>query len=216
MINLPFVSNSILNQFIAELRNIDSQTDSMRFRRNLERIGEIFAYEISKTFKYEKKLIKTPLGESEMMLPLNKIVLATIMRAGLPLHNGMLSFFDYAENAFISAFRKYHKDGTFDIQFGYLSSPLVNGKTLIISDPMLATGSSMVLAYKSMLEKGIPFHTHIVSIVASKEGVEYIKRNIPDKDYTLWLGAIDDELTAKAFIVPGLGDAGDLAYGPKE
>jgi uracil phosphoribosyltransferase len=216
MINLPFVSNSILNQFIAELRAIDIQTDSMRFRRNLERIGEFFAFEISKTFRYEKQLIKTPLGELEMMLPANVVVLATIMRAGLPLHNGLLSIFDKAQNAFISAFRKYHKDGSFDIQFGYMSSPLIAGKILILSDPMLATGSSMVLAYKSMLDKGQPEHTHIVSVVASKEGVEYLKRNLPEKDYTLWLGAIDDELTAKAFIVPGLGDAGDLAYGAKE
>jgi uracil phosphoribosyltransferase len=216
MINLPFVSNSVLNCFIAELRDIGIQKDSMRFRRNLERIGEIFAYEISKTFKYEKKSIKTPLGESEMMLPVNEIVLGAIMRAGLPLHNGLLSFFDNAQNAFISAFRKYHKDGSFDIQFGYLSSPSIENKTLILSDPMLATGSSMVLAYKSMLERGQPSHTHIVSVVASKEGVEYLRRNLPEKDFTLWLGGIDDELTAKAFIVPGLGDAGDLAYGPKE
>jgi uracil phosphoribosyltransferase len=216
MINLPLFPNSILNQFLSELRNVEVQNDSMRFRRNLERIGEIIAYEISKTFRYEKKSIKTPLGESEMMLPVNQVVLATIMRAGLPLHNGLLSFFDNAGNAFISAFRKYHKDGTFDIQFGYLSSPSIEGKTLIISDPMLATGSSMVLAYKSLIEKGEPEHTHIVSVVASKEGIEYVKKNLPDNDYTLWLGAIDDELTAKAFIVPGLGDAGDLAYGPKE
>jgi uracil phosphoribosyltransferase len=216
MHNIPFVHNSILNQFLAELRNIEIQNERMRFRRNLERIGEIFAYEISKTFRYEKKSIRTPLGESEMMLPVNEIVLATIMRAGLPLHNGLLSFFDKSENAFISAFRKYHKDSSFDIQFGYLSSPLINGKTLIISDPMLATGSSMVLAYKSMLDKGQPEHTHIVSVLASKEGVEYVRKNIPEKDYTLWVGAIDDELTAKAFIVPGLGDAGDLAYGSKE
>jgi uracil phosphoribosyltransferase len=216
MINLPFINNSILNQFLAELRNVEIQHERMRFRRNLERIGEIFAYEISKSFTYEKKLIKTPLGDSEMMLPVNELVLATIMRAGLPLHNGLLSFFDKSENAFISAFRKYHKDASFDIQFGYLSSPLITGKTLIISDPMLATGSSMVLAYKSMLEKGQPEHTHIVSVLASKEGVEYVKKSIPEKDYTLWLGAVDDELTAKAFIVPGLGDAGDLAFGPKE
>jgi uracil phosphoribosyltransferase len=216
MINLSFIPNSVFNCFVAELRNIQIQKDSMRFRRNLERIGEIFAYEISKTFKFEKKLIKTPLGESEMFLPVDEVVLATIMRAGLPLHNGMLSFFDNAQNAFISAFRKYHKDSSFDIQFGYISSPLIEGKTLIISDPMLATGSSMVLAYKSILEKGQPKHTHIVSVVASKEGVEHVKKNIPEKDYTLWCGAIDDELTAKAFIVPGLGDAGDLAYGAKE
>jgi len=216
MINLPALSNSILNKFISELRDIKTQTDSMRFRKNLERIGEIFAYEISKTLIYEKKMVKTPLGECEMFLPDNKMVLASILRAGLPLHNGLLSFFDGAQNAFISAFRKYHKDGSFDIQFGYLSSPEIDNKTVILSDPMLASGSSMVLAYKSLLEKGKPLHTHIVSVIASKEGIQYLRKSIPEKNYTLWVGAVDDELTAKAYIVPGLGDAGDLAFGPKE
>jgi len=216
MINLPAISNSILNKFISELRDINTQTDSMRFRKNLERIGEIFAYEISKTLIFEKRMIKTPLGECEMLLPETKIVLASILRAGLPLHNGLLNFFDGAQNAFISAFRKYHKNGSFDIQFGYLSSPDINNKTVILSDPMLASGSSMVLAYKSLLEKGKPAHTHLVSIIASKEGVEFLKKNIPEKNYTLWVGAVDDELTAKAYIVPGLGDAGDLAFGEKE
>lgn len=216
MVVLPKLGNSILNQFISEIRSADIQTDSMRFRKNLERIGEIFAYEISKKLTYESKIIKTSLGELEMLLPKNDVVVASILRAGLPLHNGILNFFDGAQNAFISAFRKYHKDGSFDIQFGYLSSPDINNKTMIISDPMLATGSSMVLAYKSMLKKGNPAHTHIVSVIASKEGVEYLKKNISDKNYTLWLGAIDDELTAKAYIVPGLGDAGDLAFGSKE
>jgi len=216
MINLPATGNSILNKFISELRDINIQKDSMRFRKNLERIGEIFAYEISKTLLYEKKMVKTQLGELEMLLPVSDIVVASILRAGLPLHNGLLGFFDDAENAFISAFRKYHKDGSFDIQFGYLSSPNTANKTLIISDPMLASGSSMVLAYKSMLEKGTPLHTHIVSIIASREGIEYLKKSIPEKNYTLWVGAVDDELTAKAYIVPGLGDAGDLAFGPKE
>jgi len=216
MINLPAVSNSIINKFISELRDIDKQKDSMRFRKNLERIGEIFAYEISKTLIYEKKLVKTPLGECEMLLPDNKMVLASILRAGLPLHNGLLNYFDDAENAFISAFRKYHKNGTFDIQFGYLSSPNIDNKVVILSDPMLASGSSMVLAFKSLMERGKPLHTHIVSVIASKEGVQYLKKNILEKNYTLWVGAVDDELTAKAYIVPGLGDAGDLAYGSKE
>lgn len=216
MINLSTTGNSILSQFISEIRNIEVHNDSMRFRRNLERIGEIFAYEISKKLKYESKNITTPLGELEMMVPINNIVVSSILRAGLPLHNGILNYFDKAENAFISAFRKYHKDGSFDIQFGYLSAPDINNKTLILSDPMLATGSSMVLAYKSMLNRGTPIHTHIVSIIASKEGVEYLRKNIPDENYTLWLGAVDDELTAKSYIVPGLGDAGDLAFGAKE
>jgi len=216
MINLSERENSILNQFISELRNEEVQADSMRFRRNLERIGEIFAYEISKTLSYEEQQIKTPLGESNMQLPVNKLIIASIMRAGLPLHQGFLNYFDNAENAFISAFRKYHKDGSFDIQFGYLASPKVDDKVLILSDPMLASGASMVLAYKSLLEKGTPKHTHIVSIIASKEGVEYLRKNTDSKKITLWLGAVDDELTAKAYIVPGLGDAGDLAYGAKE
>ena len=216
MINLSVRENSILNQFIAELRNKKVQGDSMRFRRNLERIGEIFAYEISKTLTYGQSQIKTPLGVSNMLLPTNKIIVASIMRAGLPLHQGLLNYFDKAENAFISAFRKYHKDGNFDIQFGYLASPKVDGKVLILSDPMLASGASMVLAYKSLLEKGTPEHTHIVSIIASKEGVEYIRKNTDSSKTSLWLGAVDDELTAKAYIVPGLGDAGDLAYGAKE
>ena len=216
MINLPVLGNSVLNQFISELRNVRIQNDSMRFRRNLERIGEIFAYEISKKLKYESQLITTPLGELEMLLRVDGLVVSSIMRAGLPLHNGILNYFDKAENAFISAFRKYHKNGSFDIQFGYLSAPDINNKTLILSDPMMATGSSMVLAYKNLLEKGKPLHTHIVSVIASKEGIQLLKKNIPDENYTLWVGAIDDELTAKAYIVPGLGDAGDLAYGSKE
>jgi len=216
MIRLLENENSILNRFIAELRNVNIQGDAMRFRRNLERIGEVFAYEISKTLNYKQAEVTTPLGTSEMMLPEDKMVLATILRAGLPLHQGMLNYFDRAENAFISAFRKYKKEGGFDIQFGYLSSPLINDKILVLSDPMLASGSSMVLAYKSMLEKGKPKHTHIVTVIASKEGVEYTKKHIPENDFTLWVGALDDELTAKAYIVPGLGDAGDLAYGAKE
>ncbi len=216
MIKLLNKENSILNRFIAELRDVNIQNDKMRFRQNMERIGEIFAYEISKSLNYKQEQITTPLGTSDMMLPADKIVLATILRAGLPLHQGLLNFFDRAENAFISAFRKYRKEGGFDIQFGYLSSPLINDKILILSDPMLASGSSMVLAYQSMLEKGKPAHTHIITVIASKEGVEYTKRHIPENDFTLWVGALDDELTAKAYIVPGLGDAGDLAYGAKE
>ncbi len=216
MIKKLHKTNSLLNTFISELRNREIQKDSMRFRKNLERIGEIFAYEISKTFDYEEKSITTPLGESKMLLPKNDVVVASIMRAGLPLHQGFLNFFDSAENAFISAFRKYHKDGSFKIEFGYMSSPNIENKTLILADPMLASGASMVLAYKSMIEKGKTKHTHIVSIIASKEGVDYFKKNVASKNVTLWLGAIDDELTAKAYIVPGLGDAGDLAYGAKE
>ena len=216
MIKVIGESNSILNQFIAELRDVNVQNDFMRFRKNLERIGEIFSYEVSKELHYEIRQVQTPLGIAEVNLPSDQIVLATILRAGLPLHQGMLNFFDKAENAFISAYRKYSKDGSFKIQFEHLSCPNVDGKVLVIIDPMLATGSSMLLAYKAILERGTPKHTHIVSVIASKEGVEYMRKNLPQKNITLWLGAVDDELTVKAYIVPGLGDAGDLAYGSKE
>jgi uracil phosphoribosyltransferase len=214
VINLG-AQNSIFNQFISEIRNIDVQNDKMRFRRNCERMGEIFAYEISKTFKYTKKEITTPLGVSEMMIPDEKPVLTTILRAGLPLHLGLLNYFDDAENAFISAYRKHHKDGTFDIEAEYLASPSVDKKTVILSDPMLASGSSMVVTYKSLLERGKPKKLHVVVLIASIEGIEYIKRHLPEST-TIWVGAIDDELTAQSYIVPGLGDAGDLAYGSKE
>lgn len=216
MVKVIGENNSILNQFIAELRDINVQNDFLRFRRNLERIGEIFSYELSKDLHYESHQVQTPLGIADVNLSSDQIVLATILRAGLPLHQGMLSFFDKAENAFISAYRKYSKDGSFKIQFEHLSCPKVDGKILVIIDPMLATGSSMLLAYKAILERGTPKHTHIVSVIASKEGVDYMKRNLSQKNVTIWLGAIDDELTVKSYIVPGLGDAGDLAYGGKE
>ncbi|MDD2195554.1 MAG: uracil phosphoribosyltransferase [Bacteroidales bacterium] len=216
MLKILGEKNSILNKFICELRNVEVQNDRMRFRRNLERISEIFAYELSQQLNYSAKQIQTPLGTTDIPLPTDKIVVASILRAGLPMHQGLLNYFDDAENAFISAYRKYSKDGSFKIQFEHLSCPNIKGKVLIIADPMLATGSSMILAYKALLEKGKPKHTHIVSIVASKEGVEYTRQNLTSKDVTLWLGAVDDELTVKSYIVPGLGDAGDLAYGGKE
>ena len=216
MIKVIGESNSILNQFIAELRDVNVQTDFMRFRKNLERIGEIFSYELSKELHYETKHVQTPLGIAEVNLPSDQLVLATILRAGLPLHQGMLNFFDTAENAFISAYRKYSKDGSFKIQFEHLSCPNIDGKVLVIIDPMLATGASMLLAYKAIMERGTPKHTHIVSVIASKEGVEYMRKNLPQKNVDIWLGAVDDELTSKSYIVPGLGDAGDLAYGSKQ
>lgn len=216
MVRILGNQNSILNQFIAELRDINIQNDFMRFRRNLERCGEIFAYELSKDLNFQNNQVQTPLGVAEINLPNETIVLATILRAGLPLHQGMLNFFDKAENAFISAYRKYSNDGTFRIQFEHISCPNIEGKTLVLIDPMLATGASMLLAYKAICEHGTPTHTHIVSIIASKEGVEYMKRNLSAKNTTLWLGAVDDELTVKSYIVPGIGDAGDLAYGAKE
>ncbi len=212
----PCENNSILNQFVAEMRDLNIQADSMRFRRNMERIGEIFAYEISKTLQYESREVTTPLGSALMELPAEQPVLATILRAGLPFHNGFLNYFDKGGNAFVSAYRKHHKDGKFTIQMEYISSPVLDDKTLIITDPMLATGSSIVLTYKELLTKGKPRQTHIVTIIACTDGIEYIKRNLSFENITIWAAAIDSELTAQAYIVPGLGDAGDLAFGTKE
>lgn len=216
MVNILSETNSILNTFIREIRDIDIQKDSHRFRLNFERIGELIAYEISKKLEYEKIEVTTPLGVSEINVLKNYPVLATILRAGLPLHQGMLRIFDRSENAFIAAYRKHHKDGLFDIEVEYISSPDLTGKTLILSDPMLATGSSMVLTYKDLIAKtNKPLHTHIVTIIASAQGIEFCKKNLSPKDTTIWVGAVDDELTAQAYIVPGLGDAGDLAFGKK-
>lgn len=215
MIHILGKNSSLINQYIAEMRDVNVQSDSLRFRRNMERLGEIFAYEISKTLDWEEREIITSLGVANCETISNQPVIATILRAGLPLHQGFLNAFDKAENAFVSAYRKHRKDGRFDIKVEYISSPLLENKVLIINDPMLATGASMVLSYKELCHKGQPKHTHIVSILASNQGVEYLKKNMPDDNYTLWLGALDDELTAKAYIVPGLGDAGDLAFGSK-
>ena len=206
---------SVLNSFIAEIRDHIIQKDSMRFRRNLERIGEIFAYEISKTLNYSEKDVTTPLGIAQCRTHDNDVVIASIMRAGLPLHDGMLHYFDKAQNAFIAAYRKYGKDNKFTIQIEYASSPSVEGKILILADTMLATGSSVVLAYNRLCETAGPVHTHLVCPIASSEGIEYLSKHLPHKTTTLWVGAIDEELTIKAYIVPGLGDAGDLAYGSK-
>lgn len=214
MVHVLGASNSIFNQYIAEIRDENIQKDSMRFRRNLERMGEIIAYEISKTLKYGIKEVTTPLGIANVSVPAEQPVIATILRAGLPLHQGMLNYFDQGQNAFISAYRKHHKDGSFDIHVEYMASPDLNGKVLILTDPMLASGSSMVLAYQAIIKRGIPAHTHIVSIIASTEGVEYAKKHLPS-NVTLWVGVIDEELTAQSYIVPGLGDAGDLAFGEK-
>ncbi|MDR2292883.1 MAG: uracil phosphoribosyltransferase [Prevotellaceae bacterium] len=215
MIQIIGNKSSIFNQFMLELRDVKIQKDRMRFRENLERMGEIFAYEISKALPAKRKNVETPLGSVEIDVPNTNIVLATILRAGLPLHQGMLNLFDKAENAFVSAYRKYDRDNSFEVKIEYISSPNLDSKTLIISDPMLATGASMHLVYRSLIENGIPEHTHIVSIIASKEGIDYIRKYFSKKDITIWVGAIDDELTVKSYIVPGLGDAGDLAYGCK-
>ena len=208
--------NSIFNHFIREIRDTGIQNDSMRFRRNIERIGEVFAYEISKRIEYENKDIITPLGISTESLMKEKPVLATILRAGLPLHQGLLNYFDSSDNAFISAYRKHKKGGDFEIKIEYMASPDLDGKTLFLCDPMLASGASMILAMEAILTKGTPKHIHIVSIISSSKGVEYVKENIPMKNCTLWLGAEDEEMTAQSYIVPGLGDAGDLAFGEKK
>ncbi len=214
MVHIIGNQNSVFNQFIAEIRDETIQQDSMRFRRNIERLGEIMSYEVSKTFVYEAHAITTSLGIANVQLIKDQPVIASILRAGLPLHQGVLNYFDRAENAFISAYRKHHKNGTFDIKLEYLASPDLNNKILVLCDPMLATGSSIVLTYKALLSRGIPTHTHIITLIASAEGLDFAKKNFPE-NVTIWCGAVDDELTAKSYIVPGLGDAGDLAYGQK-
>lgn len=214
MIQILGNNNSIFNQYIGEVRDVNAQKDSMRFRRNMERMGEIIAYEISKTLDYETQAIITPLGIANVPVLKEQPVIATILRAGLPLHQGILNYFDKGQNAFVSAYRKHRKDGSFEIQVEYLSSPDLTDKILILCDPMLATGSSMVLAYKALMQRGKPRHIHVVSIIASSEGVDYVKKHLPE-NITLWCGAVDDELTAQSYIVPGLGDAGDLSYGNK-
>lgn len=216
MVEVIGKQDSVFNQFLSELRDQSVQLDSARFRLNLERLGEIFAYEISKTFDYLPREIVTPLGISQMNLPAEQVVLATILRAGLPLHQGLLRFFDQAGSAFVSAYRKYTKDEKFRIKLDYVSSPAIEGKILVISDPMLATGGSAVASLKGLLEAGSPKHIHVVSALATREAIDLITRNLSRRSFTIWTGAIDDELTAQAYIVPGLGDAGDLAYGKKE
>lgn len=207
---------SLFDQFLGEIRNVEVQHDRMRFRRNLERIGELMAFEISKHLDWKTGSVTTPLGEAELPVLQDQPVVATILRAGLPLHQGVLNYFDHADNCFISAYRMNHReDGTFDIKVEYLSSPSVEGRTVILCDPMLATGGSMVLAHKALLRKGTPKHVHVVAAIASREGLEYCERHLP-KNCTIWIGGLDEELTAHAYIVPGLGDAGDLAYGSKE
>ena len=214
MVHIVGSHNSVFNQYIAEIRDEVIQKDSLRFRRNIERMGEILSYELSKTLTYETREVITSLGIANVSMIKEQPVIASILRAGLPLHQGVLNYFDRAENAFISAYRRHHKNGTFDIQLEYLASPDLNDKVLILCDPMLATGSSIVLTYKALLLRGKPRHTHIVTLIASAEGVEYAKKNLPE-NVTIWCGAVDEELTAKSYIVPGLGDAGDLAYGTK-
>ena len=208
-------TNSVLNNFMAQLRDKDVQKDPMRFRRNLERVGEIFAYEISKVLDYSAKSVRTPLGIAEIPTSDSDMVIATILRAGLPLHQGILNFFDNAQNAFVAAYRKYDKGDDFHINIEYASSPDLTGKVLILADTMLATGASLEITYNRLCENGEPAYTHLVCPVSSVYAVEYIQQHLPSDRMTLWVAAIDEELTTHSYIVPGLGDAGDLAYGDK-
>jgi uracil phosphoribosyltransferase len=208
-------NHTIFDQYLAEIRDYNIQKDPMRFRENMYRIGELFAYEISKELEFETSDIKTPLGIAKVPVLKSQPVLATILRAGLAMHNGLLKILDRAENCFISAYRKYTENGGFDIEFEYMASPSLDGKVVILSDPMLASGKSMEIGYEALFSKGTPAHVHLVAIIASQQGVEYIKEAIRAENVTLWLGAVDESLTAKSYIAPGLGDAGDLAYGEK-
>jgi uracil phosphoribosyltransferase len=206
-------SASIVHQFMAELRDVHIQKDRLRFRRNLERLGEILAYEISKTLRYEADSVETPMGIASVKLSRQNVVLACILRAGVPLHDGMLHYFDKAGSAFISAYRRHHQDGTFEVNVQYVSCPNLTDTVLIVIDPMLATGSSMALTAQQLLLYGSPAKIHFASVLASTAGIEHLKRLFPKAD--IWTAAIDEELTARAYIVPGLGDAGDLAFGDK-
>ena len=208
-------NNSVLNTFISEMRDNKIQKDRMRFRRNIERIGEILGYEMSKTLRYHTATIETPLGQCKMNLLNNDIVLCSILRAGVPLHNGLLNYFDDAENAFISAYR-HHKENpdSFEIVVEYLACPSLENKTLILADPMLATGQSMVSTFEALKPFGNPKNIHLVSVIGAQEGVDYVNKNFSD-DTHLWIATIDQNLNEKGYIIPGLGDAGDLAFGEK-
>lgn len=211
-------SPSLVNRYMMELRDVNVQTDPLRFRTNLDRIGQIMAYEISKRLDYREVEVTTPLGKAICREPADQVVLATILRAGLPFHHGFLNYFDKAENAFVSAYRRYREKGgdTFDVVVEYMASPSIEGKTLLLVDPMLATGSSMELAYRALLQKGTPAKIHVASVIASQQSVDYVREHFPEDKTTLWCGSIDQEVNAHSYIVPGLGDAGDLAYGTKE
>ena len=210
-------SNSIINQYLAETRDVDYQKNRLLFRNNIQRIGELEAYEISKQLDYETKDVTTPLGISQVNVPADKIVLATIFRAGLPFHNGFLNIFDHAGNAFVSAYREYtdEEHHNIGVHVEYLATPSIDGKTLIIADPMLATGASMELGYKAFLTKGTPKRIHVACVIASPEGIEHIKKTFPGEKTTIWCAAIDPGLNEHQYIVPGFGDAGDLCYGEK-
>ncbi|ATL46119.1 uracil phosphoribosyltransferase [Chitinophaga caeni] len=208
-------NNSIVSEWLSEIRDEKVQQDRMRFRRNLARVGEVAAYEISKSLKYTEKEVETPLGSANCKVFKEQPVLGTILRAGLALHEGLVNYFDKADHAYISAYRKHKRDGTFEISLEYVSCPPLDDKVLILSDPMLATGASLVTTIEQLIEFGKPAHIHIVTAIACTVGIEYVQRNIDATTISIWAGDIDDELTAKGYIVPGLGDAGDLAFGTK-
>lgn len=208
--------NSLISQYMTEMRDVNIQKDMLRFRRNLERVGEIMAYEISKTLDYRTVETLTPLDVAKTSVIDSQVVLATIFRAGVPFHQGFLNYFDNAQNAFVSAYRKYKEKENFDVCIEYLASPRLDGKTLVLADPMLATGASMELSYRALLTKGNPAHIHVASVIASRQAVDYICEKFPADRTTVWIGAIDEHINAHSYIVPGLGDAGDLAYGVKE
>jgi uracil phosphoribosyltransferase len=206
-------TNSLLSTWMREIRDTTIQGDRMRFRKNLERMGEIAAYEISKTMPYRDVTVQTPMGEATCRELESQPVIATILRAGVPMHQGLLNYFDRADAAFVAAYRKHHRDGSFEIEQHYLTSPGLEGRTLIIADPMLATGASLALAIEALTENNMPVAVHIVTAIACTVGIEFVKRRFPEAH--IWTGDIDDELTARGYIVPGLGDAGDLAFGSK-
>jgi uracil phosphoribosyltransferase len=214
IINILDSKKSILNKFISEIRDITIQKDSMRFRRNIGRIGEIIAYNLSQSLNFEKNAVTTPLGTKIVETPKKDIVLCSILRAGLPLHDGLLNYFDDAENAFISAYRKHRNDTEFEIKVEYFASPNLDGKTLILADPMLATGQSIVAVFEGLKKHGTPKEIHLACVIGSKEGIEYIKDYFPENT-KLWIATVDEKLNSHGYIVPGLGDAGDLAFGVK-
>ena len=208
-------SNSLMNKFIAEIRDVDIQKDAMRFRRNIERIGEVLSYEMSKSFQYESSEVTTPLGTKEITLPIDKLVLCSVLRAGLPLHQGLLNYFDGAENAFISAYRHHRGDeDAFEVIVNYFAAPSLDGKILVLTDPMLATGKTLENVLKALKNHGTPAQIHIVSVIGAQAGIEHVQNVFPENTH-LWISAIDPELNARGYIVPGIGDAGDLAYGVK-
>jgi len=214
IVNILDTKNSLLNKFISEIRDVSIQKDSMRFRKNIERIGEILAYELSQSLDYQNKVVTTPLGTKIVQVPKNDIVLCSILRAGLPLHTGLLNYFDDAENAFISAYRKHISDTEFEIKVEYFASPSLEGKTLILADPMLATGQSIISVFEGLKNHGTPKEIYLACVIGSSQAIELIKKHFPSTT-KLWIATVDNKLNDKGYIIPGLGDAGDLAFGKK-